>query len=120
MMEKLRKFYLPIVHFICLGLLIYILTSSPFYVEFEKGVTQEEIDKREKTHEVYFPEANNWLILNMRNKLSGWKDATVSNANLFASALQSDLETERQNRALIVYTILAMYLGSGYLLFKKS
>lgn len=119
-MERLRKFYLPIVHFLCLGLLIYILTSSPFYVDFGKGVTQEEIDKRKTTDKVYFREANNWLILNMRNKLSGWKDPTLSDANLFASALQSDLETERQNRALIVYTLLAIYLGSGYLLFKKS
>jgi hypothetical protein len=55
-MENIRKSYLLIVHFLCLGLLIFILGTDLFMA----------------------------------------------------------------NRSLIVYTLLAMHLGSGYLLFKKS
>ena len=124
-MENIRKFYLPIVHFLSLGLLGYMLIISPFYVEYEKGTTQDEINSREINsrklpNKVYVPENNPWLVFNIRNKLSSVDDITYADANILSSSLVSDIETERQNRALIVYTLLAMYLGSGYLLFKKN
>ena len=119
-MENIRKFYLPIVHFLSLGLLGYMLIISPFYVEYEKGTTQDEINSRKLPNKVYVPENNPWLVFNIRNKLSSVDDITYADANILSSSLVSDIETERQNRALIVYTLLAMYLGSGYLLFKKN
>ena len=114
-MEDNRSNYIKVVHLLSLILLIYILITSPFYVEFRKGLTPDQVQEmyRGKGGTVYVPNYNLFRVQNVRNKASG-------HSFIPSDLYQWDSETERQNRALIVYTLLAMYLGSGYILFKEK
>lgn len=94
-MEKLRKFYLPIVHFLCLGLLIYILGTDLFVKRPYGGLKYRDYDQIVSS-------------LSFRVIYGGYDEDREA------------AKYSMENRALIVYTLLAMYLGSGYLLFKKS
>ena len=96
-MEKLRKFYLPIVHFLCLGLLIYILGTDLFVKRPYGGLKYRDYDQIVSSYS-----------LRVINNHVGDKDPHEA------------AKYSMENRSLIVYTLLAMYLGSGYLLFKKS
>ena len=96
-MEKLRKFYLPIVHFLCLGLLIYILGTDLFVHRPSGGLYYPDYDQIVSSY--------SFRVIN-----DGVGDEDPGEAAKYSM----------ENRALIVYTLLAMYLGSGYLLFKKS
>lgn len=110
-MQNHRSNYIKVIHLLSLLLLIYILTTSPFYVEFPEGTKPSQVQARDRVDKVYVPKYNLFRVQNLRNKASG-HGAELPNS------FGWDSETERQNRALIVYTLLAMYLGSGYLLFK--
>lgn len=113
-MEENRSNYIKVVHLLSLILLIYILTTSPFYVEFRKGLTPDQVEEMYRGKGVvYVPKYNLFRVQNIRNKASG-------HSTFPHEVYQWDSETERQNRALIVYTLLAMYLGSGYILFKQK
>lgn len=114
-MEDNRSNYIKVVHLLSLILLIYILITSPFYLEFREGLSPTEVQQmyRDQEQIVHSPKYNLFRVQNLRNKASGHG---VELLNVF----QWDIETERQNRALIVYTLLAMYLGSGYILFKQK
>lgn len=114
-MEDNRSNYIKVVHLLSLILLIYILITSPFYVEFRKGLTPDQVQEmyRGGGGTVHVPKYNLFRVQNIRNKASGH---SITLDDLY----QWDSETERQNRALIVYTLLAMYLGSGYILFKEK
>lgn len=113
-MEDNRSNYIKVVHLLSLILLIYILITSPFYVEFREGLTPAQVEEMYRGQgSVYVPKYNLFRVQNVRNKASGHG---VIPPDLY----QWDSETERQNRALIVYTLLAMYLGSGYILFKQK
>ena len=89
-MENIRKFYLPIVHFVSLGLLVCVLQTN-LYVRRTSGGVLSPYDSSYRVSYVYPGD-----ILNEQSRSS------------------------MENRALIVYTLLAMYLGSGYLLFKQK
>ena len=130
-MENIRKFYLFIVHFLSLGLLTFLLTSSPWMTvetTFYKGQWETNSWKEGdiviapskyeigKIHDYPALETDRWNSTYAGKKAESIKDLAyweVSHSQMKNSA-------ERQNRALIVYTLLAMYLGSGYLLFKKN
>jgi len=94
-MEKLRQFYLPIVHFLCLGLLIYILGTDLFVKRPYGGLKYRDYDQIVSSY--------SFRVIN-----DGGEEPGVA------------AKYSMENRSLIVYTLLAMYLGSGYLLFKKS
>lgn len=100
MMEKLRNFYLPIVHFLCLGLLIYILGTDLFVKRPYGGLKYRDYDQIVSSY--------SFRVINDSNAIVGDDDPG------------EEAKYSMENRALIVYTLLAMYLGSGYLLFKKS
>jgi hypothetical protein len=95
-MEKLRKFYLPIVHFLCLGLLIYILGTDLFVKRPYGGLNYRDYDQ--------IVSSLSFRVFNDGGGVDPHEAAKYS----------------MENRSLIVYTLLAIYLGSGYLLFKKS
>ena len=130
-MENIRKFYLFIVHFLSLGLLTFLLTSSPWMTvetTFYKGQWETNSWKEGdiviapskyeigKIHDYPAFSKDTW-----NRSFSGQGVESTKNF-VYWELTHYELRNsaERQNRALIVYTLLAMYLGSGYLLFKKN
>ena len=95
-MENIRKFYLPIVHFLSLGLLVFVLGTDLYVRRPDRG-----LKSRDYTQ----------TISSLSYRVSYDSDGDV---------LTEQSRYSMENRALIVYTLLAMYLGSGYLLFKKN
>ena len=95
-MENIRKFYLPIVHFVSLGLLVSVL-GTDLYVKRPYGGLR-------------FPDDTQTI-----SSLS-YRVFSSSGGDFPSDSSRYSME----NRALIVYTLLAIYLGSGYLLFKKN
>ena len=131
-MENIRKIYLSIIHFVSLRLLIFLLASSPWKTVkttfYKKG--QWETNSWEEGDIVIAP--SKYEIGKIADypalKADRWNksfagEQSESNKNLVYWELthyELRNSAERQNRALIVYTLLAMYLGSGYLLFKQK
>ena len=131
-MENIRKSYLPIVHFVSLGLLIFLLASSPWRTveirTYKEGIWDKqgwkEGDIVISPSKYEMGKISDYSAVSMYrfNTQYAGQNAAGSEGLLSWDLKHYDLRNsaERQNRALIVYTLLAMYLGSGYLLFKKS
>ena len=118
-MEKIRKFYLPIVHFLSLGLLISLLITSPW----RQGDVRSLLNESDNQYEYKIGKITNIWLSDMKFRIQYEGQSVAGSAPAFQMKTSSSgvrNATERQNRALIVYTLLAMYLGSGYLLFKKN
>ena len=135
-MENIRKFYLPIIHFVSLGLLAFLLTSSPWMTvktKFYKEGQWEQKDWKESWKEGDIVNAPSKYEIGKIHDYPAFSTDTW-NRSFSGQGVESTKNfvywelthyelrnsAERQNRALIVYTLLAMYLGSGYLLFKKN